>query len=82
MEGDVKPSSNGGLRLIISIHALRVEGDHTAIGEDTSHTISIHALRVEGDLPAVYDQSLSYYISIHALRVEGDRDGIAFRPKL
>ena len=34
--------------------------------------ISIHALRVEGDLPAVYDQSLSYYISIHALRVEGD----------
>ena len=36
--------------------------------------ISIHALRVEGDLPAVYDQSLSYYISIHALRVEGDFD--------
>ena len=27
-------------------------------------------------LPAVYDQSLSYYISIHALRVEGDLFGL------
>ena len=58
--------------IIISIHALRVEGD---IGRFTAMSaavkISIHALRVEGDIEFEnFDDILG--ISIHALRVEGD----------
>ena len=35
---------------MISIHALRVEGDVSQyFGSDKNHNISIHALRVEGD---------------------------------
>ena len=37
------------LRADISIHALRVEGDHISIICDFLIIISIHALRVEGD---------------------------------
>ena len=58
---------------IISIHALRVEGDCssvTAVSEMTE--ISIHALRVEGDVKLIYFFEHSLFISIHALRVEGD----------
>ena len=40
-----------GLFLAISIHALRVEGDHEAEFGVQLVEISIHALRVEGDLP-------------------------------
>ena len=50
---------------IISIHALREEGDE---GLESDGEISIHALREEGD-PALYVLSS---ISIHALREEGD----------
>ena len=35
---------------MISIHALRVEGDHAEVILDLAFEISIHALRVEGDL--------------------------------
>ena len=35
---------------IISIHALRVEGDSNIASKILSTVISIHALRVEGDL--------------------------------
>ena len=79
---DFYPRPPGGGRLdaetqnaysgLISIHALRVEGDrvHTAI---RSHPpISIHALRVEGDSCKI-SAVVSSEISIHALRVEGDR---------
>ena len=59
------------LVLVISIHALREEGD---VG-DTPPTefieISIHALREEGDQSSP-DSRLSGGISIHALREEGD----------
>ena len=34
---------------LISIHALRVEGDVLSGDEDQRFVISIHALRVEGD---------------------------------
>ena len=57
---------------IISIHALREEGDKANARHSISgHRISIHALREEGDM--TYDeQHVPYGISIHALREEGD----------
>ena len=36
-------------KLEISIHALRVEGDHLSRRSVRGQAISIHALRVEGD---------------------------------
>ena len=57
---------------IISIHALRVEGDRRLQGVLLRPGISIHALRVEGD-EATTAQAGAQVISIHALRVEGDR---------
>ena len=39
------------LELLISIHALREEGDTGGAGRKPSKNISIHALREEGDLP-------------------------------
>ena len=60
---------------MISIHALREEGDSCDVQEPSGgHPISIHALREEGDglcaaLP-VHERA----ISIHALREEGDHD--------
>ena len=57
---------------LISIHALRVEGDAPKSRCSSSlPRISIHALRVEGDLPQS-PRSSTRSISIHALRVEGD----------
>ena len=42
---------NNNLRIIISIHALRVEGDiERFYRRFLAHSISIHALRVEGDV--------------------------------
>ena len=41
-----------GIRKIISIHALRVEGDFTGLTTRKLKCISIHALRVEGDVKA------------------------------
>ena len=57
---------------IISIHALREEGD----GQRLYHVgvfreISIHALREEGDRTAARKFPY-FFISIHALREEGD----------
>ena len=40
---------NNNLRIIISIHALRVEGDIVGTFDEADGMISIHALRVEGD---------------------------------
>ena len=58
---------------MISIHALRVEGDVESCFIATRHWISIHALRVEGDQEffTAYEKAHAE-ISIHALRVEGD----------
>ncbi len=57
---------------LISIHALRVEGDAGALYATVPATeISIHALRVEGDLERKAGVARGA-ISIHALRVEGD----------
>ena len=58
---------------VISIHALRVEGDlvhAVAVCQDPIY-ISIHALRVEGDARRDFPR-VELFISIHALRVEGD----------
>ncbi|WP_417405395.1 hypothetical protein, partial [Hominenteromicrobium sp.] len=56
----------------ISIHALRVEGDHRQPPLLARSRISIHALRVEGDLREKFPGIDVASISIHALRVEGD----------
>ena len=64
-----------GLRTpdVISIHALREEGDRRGVhSEHISKNISIHALREEGDLKDFHVQALDQGISIHALREEGD----------
>ena len=66
--------------LIISIHALRVEGDAGGLQRYCPECgISIHALRVEGD-PLFWWQSTLCHISIHALRVEGDELRQRFLP--
>ena len=65
-----------GTIYVISIHALRVEGDRQAnTCSAQTPRISIHALRVEGDNPPL-PEGLTYIISIHALRVEGDYTGL------
>ena len=64
-------------RYLISIHALREEGD--LLHKKGSHTpagISIHALREEGDAE-LHTFDFWKKISIHALREEGDREGPA-----
>ena len=65
---------------IISIHALRVEGDPEYLASVFLDTyISIHALRVEGDHTYQPDVQHVHHISIHALRVEGDsKNGQSF----
>ena len=63
-------------KLVISIHALRGEGDD--IGEAVLGIvgeISIHALRGEGDVSTALSRT-PLVISIHALRGEGDLDNI------
>ena len=57
---------------MISIHALRAEGDPPRPWPRRPPPISIHALRAEGDAitPAQWDALQC--ISIHALRAEGD----------
>ena len=57
--------------LMISIHALRGEGDLFASNLAWILYISIHALRGEGDFKDSADK-LKDAISIHALRGEGD----------
>ena len=60
------------VRIVISIHALREEGDAGYRAQaDRHHQISIHALREEGDGLRVGGKQ-QYGISIHALREEGD----------
>ena len=58
---------------IISIHALREEGDTAPSGYYRGwFPISIHALREEGDYQPTAVRSRRNTISIHALREEGD----------
>ena len=57
---------------LISIHALREEGDSIRPHGQRVDAISIHALREEGDLEGVA-RDVRANISIHALREEGDR---------
>ena len=56
---------------VISIHALREEGDSPRWFSEGDGCISIHALREEGDPCTTNHRSLCV-ISIHALREEGD----------
>ena len=56
---------------MISIHALREEGDALVLADITIKGISIHALREEGDR-LQRSMALQLRISIHALREEGD----------
>ena len=58
---------------MISIHALREEGDLFFFEVDFGTDISIHALREEGDRCAPACEMTNLVISIHALREEGDR---------
>ena len=61
-------------KVIISIHALRGEGDRVlGARRHIGLLISIHALRGEGDVKIYYKDSSTGSISIHALRGEGDR---------
>ena len=71
MEGDSK-APEFCIRIIISIHALRVEGDRFCYAGGWRKDISIHALRVEGDAQQEAQFTRQHNISIHALRVEGD----------
>ena len=58
---------------VISIHALREEGDPYLPPSSLMHcAISIHALREEGDLWCAPCSQTPGGISIHALREEGD----------
>ena len=57
---------------LISIHALREEGDETGKTITQLLKISIHALREEGDPLGIGTISPIELISIHALREEGD----------
>ena len=57
---------------MISIHALREEGDGSTVELWEAVSISIHALREEGDLDFYYPVFANLGISIHALREEGD----------
>ena len=63
--------------MLISIHALREEGDRQIFPMTTASPISIHALREEGDLPEQQLVAVDDVISIHALREEGDLREIA-----
>ena len=66
---------------MISIHALREEGDFLqTFCRPISYFISIHALREEGDV-AGSRRGVVTHISIHALREEGDRCRIWHRRK-
>ena len=61
------------LFVLISIHALREEGDQALqSAPGTVPLISIHALREEGDTTLAATLARTYKISIHALREEGD----------
>ena len=57
---------------VISIHALREEGDGGQPDALAVQPISIHALREEGDLNELLTLGGVFDISIHALREEGD----------
>ena len=57
---------------LISIHALREEGDSRHAVPSLALGISIHALREEGDDCNAWSHGVAIGISIHALREEGD----------
>ena len=57
---------------MISIHALREEGDRRVYHLQQLEAISIHALREEGDATDATAFGSTVTISIHALREEGD----------
>ena len=68
--------------LLISIHALREEGDYKARGTaGPPGQISIHALREEGDGP-ICQRLECFKISIHALREEGDQGRLCELPHI
>ena len=65
---------------MISIHALREEGDQDLGGGVHSEVISIHALREEGDASFSIELFPYQRISIHALREEGDAVSVLPQP--
>ncbi len=69
--------------MVISIHALREEGDDfISTIYPVPMSISIHALREEGDRLHNVCNDYTYKISIHALREEGDCADAALHPVL
>ena len=61
---------------VISIHALREEGDPDPLLRRQERSISIHALREEGDQADRPEITTHCAISIHALREEGDFESL------
>ena len=71
MEGDYDCCADCPVTDHISIHTLRMEGDHSRINFHPVIYISIHTLRMEGDwLKSRFFDNPD--ISIHTLRMEGD----------
>ena len=65
---------------VISIHTLRMEGDHGFMRLSSFLWISIHTLRMEGDRPTSRARR-RFRISIHTLRMEGDM-GVSVSPDI
>ena len=71
MEGDIH-RTNHGRRRIISIHSLRMEGDHLRQA-DTVHVVYFNPLPPHGGRPRCCKiGGVFHTISIHSLRMEGD----------
>ena len=74
-------SAAQALARMISIHALREEGDKRMGTLPCTGSISIHALREEGDWTSSAFPLLTATISIHALREEGDASCASWGPE-
>ena len=70
--GRLADTTDKSKQRMISIHALRGEGDCRAQRRRHESGISIHALRGEGDSADEVRRHSRDEISIHALRGEGD----------
>ena len=61
MEGDATDFEGAPALILISIHALRVEGDKEKQAMAENCIISIHALRVEGDCALMFRKVYAFY---------------------
>ena len=63
----------GHIASVISIHALREEGDLGTVAVTTGDDLFLSTPSARRATPEVQDFPLNWFISIHALREEGDR---------